>query len=111
MKTELKYGVVFAAIVIVYVMIEHLLGLNTNRHDLGQYTRLAGVLVPIVGIILGIKAKRDGELKGLLTFGQGVKTGFSNRSHSDNDYYLMVLDLWLTDQSRVHEQHAGVRAK
>ena len=76
MKTEIKYGVIFAAIVIVYVMIEHLLGLNTTRHDIGQYTRLAGVLVPIIGIFFGIKAKRDQDRNGILTFGQGVKTGF-----------------------------------
>ena len=75
MKTELKYGVIFAAIVIVYVMIEHFLGFNTTRHDIGQYSRLAGVLVPIIGIFMGIKAKRK-ELNGNLTFGQGVKTGF-----------------------------------
>lgn len=76
MKTEVKYGVLFAAIVIVYVMLEHFLGFNTTRHDIGQYTRLAGVIVPIVGIFFGIKAKRDNELNGVMTFGQGVKTGF-----------------------------------
>lgn len=76
MKTELKYGVLFAAIVIVYVMLEHFLGFNTTRHDIGQYTRLAGVIVPIVGVFFGIKAKRDNELNGVMTFGQGVKTGF-----------------------------------
>jgi Protein of unknown function (DUF4199) len=76
MKTEVKYGVLFAAIVVVYVMIEHLLGVNTTRHDIGQYTRLAGVIVPILAVFFGIKAKRDKELNGVMTFGQGVKTGF-----------------------------------
>ena len=76
MRTELKYGVMFAGIVVVYVMLEHLLGINTTRHDIGQYSRLAGVLVPIVGIFFGIKAKRDKELNGTMRFWQGVKTGF-----------------------------------
>ena len=75
MKTELKYGVIFAGIVAVYVMAEHFLGINTTRHNIGQYTRLAGVLVPILGIFFGIRAKRR-ELAGNLTFGQGVKSGF-----------------------------------
>lgn len=75
MKTEIKYGVLFAGIVIVYVILEHLLGLNTTRHDIGQYTRYAGVLVPILGVFFGIRAKRK-ELGGKITFGQGVKTGF-----------------------------------
>lgn len=76
MKTELKYGVIFAIVVVVYVMIEHFLGLNTTRHDIGQYTRFGGVLIPIIGIFVGIRAKRDRELNGSITFGQGVKTGF-----------------------------------
>ena len=75
MKTELRYGIIFAGVVVVYVMIEHVLGFNTVRHDIGQYTRLAGVLVPIIAIVLGVRAKRR-ELNGQLTFGQGVKTGF-----------------------------------
>jgi hypothetical protein len=75
MKTEIRYGIIFALIVVVYVMIEHFLGFNTTRHDIGQYTRLAGVLVPILGIFFGIRAKRQ-ELNGRMIFGQGVKTGF-----------------------------------
>src|SRR5687768_12658197 len=74
MKTEIKYGVLFAAIVAVYVMIEHFAGVNTTRHDIGQYTRFGGVLVPVLGVFFGIRAKRA-ELGGTLTFGQGVKTG------------------------------------
>ncbi len=76
MKTEITYGVLFAGIVVVYVLAEHALGLNTTRHDLGQYTRFAGVLVPILGIFLGIKEKRSLQLPEVLTFGQGMRTGF-----------------------------------
>lgn len=76
MKTEIKYGVLFAGIVVIYVLIEHVLGINTTRHDIGQYTRLAGILVPILGIFFGIRAKRKNELSGTISFGQGVKTGF-----------------------------------
>ncbi|MBI1806140.1 MAG: DUF4199 domain-containing protein [Ignavibacteria bacterium] len=76
MKTEIKYGVIFAGIVVLYVLTEHFLGFNTTRHDIGQYTRYAGVLVPILGILFGIREKRKKELNGIMTFGQGVKTGF-----------------------------------
>ena len=75
MKTEVKYGVLFALIVVVYVLLEHFLGINTTRHDIGQYSRLAGGLVPILGIFFGIRSKRNHELNGVMTFGQGVKTG------------------------------------
>jgi hypothetical protein len=74
MKTEVRYGVIFAVIVIVYVMIEHFLGLNTVRHDIGEYTRLAGIIVPIIGVFAGIGSKRN-ELGGNMTFGQGFKAG------------------------------------
>lgn len=76
MKTELKYGVLFAGVVVVYVMIEHFLGFNTTRHDIGQYTRLMGILAPIIGIFFGIREKRNKDLNGVMTFGQGVKAGF-----------------------------------
>ena len=36
MKTEVRIGVLFSGIVVVYVMIEHVLGWNTTRHDIGQ---------------------------------------------------------------------------
>lgn len=73
MKTEIKYGLLFAGIVMVYVMIEHVLGFNTTRHDIGQYTRLMGVIVPILGIFFGIRKRRK---IAAMTFAQGVKTGF-----------------------------------
>jgi hypothetical protein len=74
MKTEFKYGVIFAVIVIVYTIVEHFLGLNTVRHDIGQYTRLGVILVSIIGVFAGITAKRN-ELGGNMTFGQGFKAG------------------------------------
>ena len=75
MRTEIRYAVGFALIVIVYVMIEHFLGFNTTRHDIGQYTRLTGVVVPALAVFFGIRAKRQNDLNGAMTFGQGVKAG------------------------------------
>lgn len=72
--TELKYGAIFAAIVVVYVMLEHILGFNTTNHAVGQYSRFGGVLVPIFGVLFGLIAKRR-EL-GFMTIGQGIKSGF-----------------------------------
>lgn len=72
--TEIRYGAIFAGVVVVYVMLEHFLGFNTTNHAVGQYSRLGGVLVPILGVLFGLIAKRR-EL-GFLTFGQGIKSGF-----------------------------------
>lgn len=76
MKTEVRFGVLFGLLVVVYVLIEHVLGFNTTRHDIGQYSRLMGVIVPFVGIFFGIRQKREKDLGGYMTWGQGVKTGF-----------------------------------
>ncbi len=71
---EIKYGIAFALIVVAYVILEHFLGLNTTNHAVGEYSRFGGVLVPILGILFGLIAKRR-EL-GWMTIGQGVKSGF-----------------------------------
>ena len=73
-KLEIRYGILFALIVIVYVMLEHFLGLNTSNHQMGQYTRFGGVLVPILGIFFGLNAKCK-EL-GSLSTKQGIRSGF-----------------------------------
>jgi hypothetical protein len=75
MKTELKFGVGFAAAVMVYVLIEHVLGFNTTNHETGQYSRLIALIFPILATYYGIRAKRDNQF-GSLTFGEGVKAGF-----------------------------------
>lgn len=74
MKTELKFGAAFAGALIVYVLIEHLLGFNTTRHDIGQYSRMLEWLFPILGTYYGIRQKRTDQF-GVLTYGQGVRTG------------------------------------
>lgn len=73
-KLEIRYGILFALIVVVYVMLEHFLGLNTTNHQMGQYTRFGGVLVPIIGVFFGLLAKRN-EI-GSLSIKQGLRSGF-----------------------------------
>jgi hypothetical protein len=74
-KLETRYGVLFAFVVIAYVMVEHFIGINNTRHDIGEYSRFAGVLAPIIGIFFAIKAKRDKAPGGLLTMKRGIKAG------------------------------------
>ena len=75
MRTELKYGLVFGFAVMAYVMVEHFMGFNTVRHDIGEYTRLGGIIIPVLALFLGIRAKRNRDLGGHMTLVQGVKTG------------------------------------
>ena len=75
MRIEMKYGVMFGFAVMLYVMIEHVLGFNTTRHDIGEYTRFGAVIIPVIGVFVGIKMKRNRDLKGVMTFGEGIKAG------------------------------------
>ena len=77
METETRYALGVQVVVIVYTMIEHFLGFNSANHAVGQYTRLAGVLFPLVAIFLGMRAKRREQEPGsAFTFGRGLRTGF-----------------------------------
>ena len=75
MRTELKYGLMFGFAVIAYVMVEHFMGFNTVRHDIGEYTRLGGIVIPLVALFFGIREKRNRDLMGHMTLVQGVKAG------------------------------------
>jgi hypothetical protein len=100
MKTEIKYGVIFAAIVIVWVMFEHVMGYNSARQDIGEYTRLAGILIPIIGVFFGIKAKRDKDLAGAMTWGQGVKAGAAVAivQTTITTLWFLIYALWINPQ-------------
>ncbi len=58
------------------MMVEHVLGFKSTRMQIGQFTRVFVILLPIVMIILGIREKRNIDFKGRLEFADGVKSGF-----------------------------------
>ncbi len=75
MKIEIKYGLYTALGVCLWKMAEHFLGFSTTRLEIGQFTRVFLILLPIVMIILGIREKRDFDFKGELDFYDGIKCG------------------------------------
>lgn len=75
MRTELKYGLIFGIAVMAYVMVEHFMGFNTVRHDIGEYTRLGSIIIPVLALFFGIREKRNKDFGGHMTLVQGVKTG------------------------------------
>lgn len=70
-KNVFQYSVILGLSVIVYSVIQHALGMNSNK-AMGALT----YLILIVVLLFAIKSHRDKYLDGLLTFGQGVKIGF-----------------------------------
>ena len=77
MKLELKYGLMITAGLIVWTMIEYLLGFHNERIGIGMITGWFSTMVPAVFLYYGIKEKRDKQLNGSLTILEGILTGLS----------------------------------
>lgn len=75
MKTEIKYGLYTGLGICLWTLAEHVLGFNSTRFQIGQFTRVFGIILPIVMITLGIRDKRNIDLKGRLELKEGVKSG------------------------------------
>jgi len=75
MKTAIKYGLIVAIAIALWVAFKHFI-LNLE----GPPAQLADLFVfnfaAIVGLVLGIRARRAAN-GGVLTFGEGWKTGIS----------------------------------
>jgi hypothetical protein len=75
MKLALKYGIGVTLVIAAWVALKHF-----GLHLESQTAQLADIavfnLAAIVGLVLGIKSKRAAN-GGLLTFGEGWKTGMS----------------------------------
>ena len=75
MSTELKYSVATAVGVCIWKLAEHFLGFNSTHMEIGQYTRIFFLILPVVMIVLGIREKRDFDYGGTLDFYDGLRTG------------------------------------
>jgi hypothetical protein len=75
LRTETKYALLSAATLVVWVMVEHILGFNAEHMDVGQYTQPIIPFIIWVLLFFAIREKKTG-LGGTLTFMQGVRTAF-----------------------------------
>ena len=69
-----KYAVIAWVISIVWTLIQHVLGYNTTKHEIGQYTRMLGAFVFYFLLFIAIYQARK-QQGGSLSFGEGFKTG------------------------------------
>jgi len=70
--TALRYGLIGGAITIVVGLISYLLGMETSLgRTLGMLNVLAWIIIPV----LAIRAHRDGDLGGYITYGRSLGTG------------------------------------
>jgi hypothetical protein len=73
-RLGIKYGFIASVVLIMWVLLEHEFGFNSERHDIGQYTRLGSAFLFYVFIFLSIRERKKIQ-RGNLLFPQGFKTG------------------------------------
>jgi len=69
-----KFALGALAVITIWILFEHLLGFNTTRHDIGQYTRMFPMFFFLAMIFVAIYYRRRG-LGNTLRFAEGFKTG------------------------------------
>lgn len=68
MKIEVKYALISTVALIVWVITEHLLGFNTTKMEVGQYTQPIIAIVVLVILFFGIRENEISSLKENLLF-------------------------------------------
>lgn len=71
---SVRFGMIASVIFIVWVSIEQLLGYNTTKMEIGQYTRLASAYVFWLFIIIALITKKK-ECGGEISFSVSLKAG------------------------------------
>ena len=72
-RPPIRYAIIALAVTLVWIIIEHLAGWNTTRHDIGQYTRMLPMIFFWVLIFVGINQSR-GQRRDY-TFNEGFRDG------------------------------------
>src|SRR5690242_1569495 len=57
-KPTVRYALIALGVTFVWIIIEHLAGWNTTRHDIGQYTRMLPMTMFWVLIFVGVNQSR-----------------------------------------------------
>lgn len=75
MKTEMKYGLIIAAVSAIWLIVQDLIGLHDKYIQYQSMVSWLGLIIPIAGLFFAIKEKRDKEFEGSISYGQCIKTG------------------------------------
>ena len=73
MKTELKYGLITIVVGTLWVLAEHIAGLNATKFEQGEIARMIFAFLPFVFLFMGIRAKKKitGKITYLAAWGAG----------------------------------------
>ncbi len=64
---------ILLVITIIWIAFEHMMGYNTTRHDIGQYTRGLPMLLFWISIFFVVRNEK--RSRGGITFNEGLKAG------------------------------------
>jgi hypothetical protein len=76
MRLELKYGLLTALFLCVWVLIEYLLGFHNSNFSVGRVTGFFSIIIPIVTIFIALQKKKESNPNKNITFKEGLKAGF-----------------------------------
>ena len=72
-KPSVKYALIALMITAVWMIVEHVAGWNTTRHDIGEYTRMIPMALFWVMIFVTVNQSRGGRSP--YTFSEGLRDG------------------------------------
>ena len=75
MKLEFKFGLQIAVTTAIWVTLEYWLGFHTEKIDMLPYASLLALIIPVVYLLAGLRAKKRLELGGKMRYSQCVKCG------------------------------------
>ena len=73
-NTSIRFAIIASVTFIIWCLVEHLLGYNTIKMEVGQYTRLASAYLFWLFIVITIILKKR-ELGGIVSFAACLKAG------------------------------------
>ena len=79
MKNAIKYGVIIGVLSGIWIMILHLAGVYENAYpnsDGFSWLEYASIIIPFIGLYMGIKSFRDNYNGGRMEFFEGIFEGF-----------------------------------
>src|SRR5205085_7364836 len=93
---EIKYAVISAIALVIWVTGEHLLGFTTTKMEIGEYTEPIIAIVTFIFLFFGIREKKRKGLNGHLTFMQGLRTVFFISL-----FYAILQGIWFAFYSHI----------
>ena len=109
MKPNVKYGVILGGALMIISLLLYALGLDKDE-TVSKIAGIFNILIPAIITFLGIKALRDENQNGFITFGQGFSCGLvisiigAVISGLYSYLYFLVINPWMVTYVRMKQE-------